>query len=213
MPTLTTQIIDIQRAEKRKAWTDYRELVKRFHKPHKDDGAAMLELCGLLDLSMEDVEADARALQQMPALCERASKADEFNKQTLKLGHEVRRKRAEQKEVARKLEHELRDLIRRQNSAVQASQLARDAETQIPKLGEQHWRVFQAPAPTLRIEYATNGKYPRPVVEDWLSDAPPMVFFPHSGDAGVRAILKEQGYTPTLGPNVWALKSDDDEAT
>ncbi len=32
------------------------------------------------------------------------------------------------------------------------------------------------------------------------------------GDTGVMAILTEQGYKPTLGPNVWSSDTDDGEA-
>ena len=209
MTTITEQIIDVQRAEKRAAWATYRELVKRFHKPHETDGETMLDLCGLLGLTMEDIEGDARALQQMPTLREHAFKADELGKTSLKLGHEVSAKRAEQKEVIRKVEQELRTLLQRQASAVQDCQLARDAGTRVDQLAEQCWRIFQAPKPPLPNQQNLSGTDWVTATERWLADEPEKVFHAYTGNTTVVSILEQRGYVRDGAPNVWALKRDD----
>ena len=115
----------------------------RHDQPHKTDGVRMLGLCAALEISMSEIEGDARAFQQVLAFDERASKADELAERSRRLGAEVRKEKALVRPAcAQRYEPELRDLIQRQATAVHKLGLARAAETSAAKLRTKHPRVF-----------------------------------------------------------------------
>ena len=108
------------------------------------------------------------------------------------------------------LEAEVRTLLAKTSGSAHALQQAGEAKKQIEQAARRHWRVFGAPAPSLDIKYAHHGRFPPEVVENWLRDLPPRVFY-HGSEGNVTLVLKDRGYRDT-GSGVWSREpatSDD----
>ena len=121
---------------------EYRELLARFDRPREQDGATMLELCAKLNISLDDVDRDAYAIQRVSTLREQASRADELREVGRELGAKIRKKRALVKPGTRRFSTELRSLIREQTTAVHRLESALAAEASAVRLRADHPNVF-----------------------------------------------------------------------
>ncbi len=212
MPTLTAQLLTAQHEEKKRAWSDYRSIVKRADSAEPEDAARITEVCEILGIELADVEADAVAHKQLPDLIERAKQSDVLEKKLVTVGRKHERAKVALRELTEKKNVEIRELRQEVHGLTTRWTAARTAYEHIERMQAKHWRIFGTPSP-MPPPFGPGknaAKLDSMSVDRWLASEPERILYPHGGDDRTRAMLKVHGYEPGATDGIW-IRSDQAE--
>ena len=131
MSSLAAQLVLVGHKEKRQAWIDYRDIVKRADHADAGDADRIIAVCELLNISLEDMAADAQAYRSLPGYVQRAEELGESSKaHTIAIRAEAKKKQ-EVKERAIADEKELRQIRNAIATAAHKCGIAESAREQV----------------------------------------------------------------------------------
>jgi len=190
--TLRAQLVANAHAEKRQAWSDYVSIVKRADAAEDGDAARIVEICDLLNIPLDDVDADAKAYRHLPSVIDRAKLVGPLGDEIDKLNKKLGKLKDALAEHDKKKKAEIRGLSHDAEQLVYQFGVAAEAKKQIERMHLRHWRIFNRPSPmppSMGVGKAAGKIHPE-ALKQLLATEPSHLTYGHTGDGAVIAALE-----------------------
>ena len=206
MTTLAAQLIANSHAEKRQAWDDYRDIVRRADTAEDGDAVRIVEVCRLLDIPVKDIALDAQAYRHLPSVISRAALAEPLGKDMDKLTLKLKKLKDTLAEYTKTKTAQINSLVQDAAKVSYEFGVAMEARKKIESLQARHWRIFNRASPmppSDGVGKAAGHIHPK-ALQALLDTEPGRILYGHTGDGTVITAL-EVDYTRVEGsPGEWA---------